>query len=125
MLPHIDAHLCECKMLCVAAASRGGHTSISATPNLLKDSGRFQSGLLSLASLHTKFGHIDRALMALQEMIRISQQHADAAMLAHALAGLAALLRRTPLGPHGQVGVHQQLQLTAAHHAQVQLLLRR
>lgn len=107
-----------------AAAARERMGPVTAA-DIAKDSSRFQSGLLSLAMLHASHGHTDRALMALQEMIRISQQHGDAAMLVHALAGLASVLRQTPLGPHGTAGQHRPLPVTAAHHAQVHQLLHR
>ena len=54
----------------------------------IAEGGRFQSGLLALGALHTRYGHVSRALMALQETIRLAQQHHDAPILAHALAAL-------------------------------------
>ena len=108
-------------------AQRSPTSPVRASPpsDPLADSGRVQSGLVSLGALHTRAGHITKALAALHEAVRTAQQHNDAAMLAHALAGLAWLLGRTPLGMDGACGVHRPLALTAAHHAHVRLLLQR
>ncbi|XP_024372271.1 anaphase-promoting complex subunit 5 [Physcomitrium patens] len=54
--------------------------------------GRFQAGLLSLGSMHAHFGHVDQAMQALNEAVRIAQQYNDDACLAHALAALCHLL---------------------------------
>lgn len=91
----------------------------------LADCGRFQSSLVALGSLHTRAGHVGKAVAALQEAVRVSQQHSDAAMLAHALAGLAWLLRRAPLGPNARCGQSQPLAASAARHDHVRLLFQR
>lgn len=54
--------------------------------------GRFQAGLLSLGSMHAHFGHVDEAMQALNEAVRIAQQYNDDACLAHALAALCHML---------------------------------
>lgn len=54
--------------------------------------GRFQAGLLSLGSMHAHFGHVDQAMQALNEAVRIAQQYNDDACLAHALAALCHML---------------------------------
>jgi len=54
--------------------------------------GRFQAGLLSLGSMHAHFGHVDQAMQALNEAVRIAQQYNDDACLAHALAALIHML---------------------------------
>ena len=115
-------HACAaCRMGVSGSTGRGPGAAQAA----LAESGRFQAGLVSLGALHTRFGHIGAAATALQEAVRTCQQHNDAAMLAHALAGLAWLLRRTPLGPFGCCNSPRPRAVTAAHHAHVQLLLRR
>lgn len=54
--------------------------------------GRFQAGLLSLGSMHAHFGHVDQAMQALNEAVRIAQQYNDDSCLAHALAALCHML---------------------------------
>ena len=54
--------------------------------------GRFQAGLLSLGSMHTHFGHVDQAMQALNEAVRLAQQYNDDVCLAYALAALCHLL---------------------------------
>ncbi|KAK9788850.1 hypothetical protein WJX73_007338 [Symbiochloris irregularis] len=97
----------------------------AAAADALADSGRFQSGLVALAALHTRAGHLAQALAALHEAVRTAQQHNDAATLVHALAGLAWLLGRAPLGVDGACGVHRPLTLSASHRSHVRLLLQR
>lgn len=54
--------------------------------------GRFQSGLLALGSMHARFGHTSQALQALNEAVGIAQQNSDDSCLAHALAALCHLV---------------------------------
>eukprot|EP00039_Didymoeca_costata_P002548 m.60958 g.60958 ORF g.60958 m.60958 type:complete len:718 (-) comp11367_c0_seq1:25-2178(-) len=55
----------------------------------------YHYSLLSLASLHHRFGHIDEALSAIHESVRIAQEHSDPTCLNHALGWLTRLSRGT------------------------------
>eukprot|EP00958_Prasinococcus_capsulatus_P027660 scaffold5769_cov402-Prasinococcus_capsulatus_cf.AAC.9 len=58
--------------------------------------GRFQSALLELGSTHVRFGHINEALMAINETVRVAQQHTDNTCLTYALALLCHVLLLYP-----------------------------
>ncbi|XP_057813330.2 anaphase-promoting complex subunit 5 isoform X2 [Cryptomeria japonica] len=53
--------------------------------------GRFQAVLLSLGTMHSRFGHPMHALMALTEAIQEAQQTSDNSCLAHILAAIGYL----------------------------------
>ena len=72
------------------SAGMGGMSSGRASCDLIV--GRFQAGLLSLGSMHAHFGHVDQAMQALNETVRIAQQYNDDTCLAHALAALCHML---------------------------------
>lgn len=74
------------------SAGMGGMSSAAGGPSSDSSVGRFQAGLLSLGSMHAHFGHVDQAMQALNEAVRIAQQYNDDACLAHALAALCHML---------------------------------
>ncbi|KAK9821856.1 hypothetical protein WJX74_005846 [Apatococcus lobatus] len=89
-------------------------------------SGRFQSALLSLGALHIQCGHIQEAMLSLNETVRIAQQHGDDVTLAHTLAALCHLLASTPPSATHPLVEPTPTQLPqAAHHSQLLRLLRR
>lgn len=53
--------------------------------------GRFQAVLLSMGTMHSRFGHPGHALVALTEAIQEAQQSSDNSCLAHILAALCYL----------------------------------
>lgn len=55
---------------------------------------QFHYASLSLAALHYHFGHVDEALLAVHEAVRIAQENADSGCLQHALVG-SSLWRRS------------------------------
>jgi hypothetical protein len=59
--------------------------------------GRFQAVLLSMGTMHSRFGHPAHALVALTEAIQEAQQASDNSCLAHILAALCYLLLRLVL----------------------------
>ena len=67
-------------------------------------SGRFQSALLELGSTHVRFGHINEALMAINETVRVAQQHNDNTCLTYALALLCHVLLLYPQTEWNSVG---------------------
>ncbi|WOL15363.1 anaphase-promoting complex subunit 5 isoform X2 [Canna indica] len=54
--------------------------------------GRYETALLCLGTLHSHFGHPKKALEALTEAVRVSQQNNDDACLAYTLAAICKLL---------------------------------
>jgi hypothetical protein len=54
------------------SAGKGGMSSAGASSDA--SVGRFQAGLLSLGSMHAHFGHVNQAMQALNEAVRIAQQ---------------------------------------------------
>ena len=57
-----------------------------------------QYAVLNLASLHFRFGHMEMALAAINETVRIAQQNGDHVCVAFSLAWLHQLLARTGVG---------------------------
>eukprot|EP00897_Mesotaenium_endlicherianum_P008363 jgi/Mesen1/7555/ME000392S06815 len=58
--------------------------------------GWLQTGLLTLGSMHARFGHFSQALQALNETIRIAQQNNDVTCLSHALAAFCHVAASDP-----------------------------
>ncbi|KAJ6846715.1 anaphase-promoting complex subunit 5 isoform X1 [Iris pallida] len=54
--------------------------------------GRYETALLCLGTMHFRFGHSKKALEALTEAVRISQQNNDDSCLAYTLAAVCNLL---------------------------------
>jgi anaphase-promoting complex subunit 5 len=77
-----------------AAAAAAGQAGAAAAAGLGggKGKGRHQAALHSLAALHAHLGHPQEARAALQELLRLGQQHGDEWSLLHALAGLCRVL---------------------------------
>jgi anaphase-promoting complex subunit 5 len=74
-----------------AAAAAAGQAGSAAAAGA-KSKGRHQAALHSLAALHAHVGHPQEARAALQELLRLGQQHGDEWSLLHALAGLCRVL---------------------------------
>ncbi|CAK9272339.1 unnamed protein product [Sphagnum jensenii] len=102
------------------SAGKGGMSSAGASSDA--SVGRFQAGLLSLGSMHAHFGHVNQAMQALNEAVRIAQQNNDDSCLVHALAALCHLLsevgavadsspKNSYFGNQPSLGMQQQLLL--------------
>lgn len=75
-----------------APGGGGGSAGGGGTNGTDRRTGRTHSALNSLAALHTALGQPGQARGALQELLRLGQQHRDDWALAHALAALCATL---------------------------------
>lgn len=86
--------------LVLALSSRGG-------PNLTGKPGSsrniVQYAVLNLASLHFRFGHLDMAMAAINETVRIAQQNGDRVCVAYALAWLHQLLMKSGVRGSGRL----------------------
>ncbi|XP_042427644.1 anaphase-promoting complex subunit 5-like isoform X2 [Zingiber officinale] len=74
------------------SAGMEGLFNRSAAPSSEFEVGKYETALLCLGSLHSHFGHPKKALEALTEAVRVSQQNNDDACLAYTLAAICKLL---------------------------------
>ncbi|XP_072988886.1 anaphase-promoting complex subunit 5 [Typha latifolia] len=65
--------------------------------------GRYETALLCLGTMHCHFGHSKKALEALTEAVRVSQQNNDDSCLAYTLAAISNLL--SEIGISSTVGI--------------------
>ena len=90
---------------------------------------QFQDALLCLTSARARLGHAVEALQALNETVRVAQQHGDAACLVHCLAALCSLQKSAITSAHSssRAGAHGNASSWAGpvHRARLVLLLRR
>ncbi|KAL4854908.1 Anaphase-promoting complex subunit 5 [Chlorella vulgaris] len=90
-----------------------------------RERGRLQAAALTLGSMHAQLGHVEEALQALNETVRIAQQASDDTCLAHALALLCLVMGATTPGTITSVSQLPGASPAAAHHSQLGQLLRR
>lgn len=113
-----------------AGAGAGASHAASAGAGQAEDAaarerGRLQAAALTLGSMHAQLGHVEEALQALNETVRIAQQASDDTCLAHALALLCQVMGATTPGTITSVSQLPGASPAAAHHSQLGQLLRR
>lgn len=77
-------------MLCDGRLGNRGGPNLTGKPGSSRNI--VQYAVLNLASLHFHFGHLDMAMAAINETVRIAQQNGDHVCVAYALAWLHQLL---------------------------------
>ena len=85
---------------------------------------QFQDALLSLTSARARLGHSVEALQALNETVRVAQQHGDAACLVHCLSSLCSL-QMSEISRSRKNTTRQMSWAGPIHRARLVLLLRR
>ncbi|KAK9825152.1 hypothetical protein WJX81_006176 [Elliptochloris bilobata] len=96
------------------ASSKGGN-----------DKGRLQTALLSLGAWHVQLGHVQGAVLALNEAVRVAQQHGDHTALAHVLAALMRLLATAAPPAAPALGDARAPGAPPTHHLHLLRLIRR
>ena len=79
-----------------SAASQPPPTSSSSSTVATLPSSSVESGLLNLALLHGRFGHVEMAVELIQEAVSIAQQQQDQTSLQQAMQLLTTLTSATP-----------------------------
>ncbi|CAA7408967.1 unnamed protein product [Spirodela intermedia] len=107
-----------------SAGMEGIFTGSSAPPVSGIQVGRYESALLCLGIMHTRFGHSKQALEALTEAVRISQQNNDDSCLTYTLAAMCDLLSKIGIcSTSGIIGSQYSLGLGTPLSTQQQLLV--
>jgi len=109
----------------VAAATR---TAAVQKRLSLQERSQLQHAALALATVHARLGHVEEAMQALNETVRIAQQRGDDAALVNALAILCQIMDMTTPGTITGVGdVNSNIGRIAAarHYSQLRGLLKR
>jgi len=109
----------------VQASAPQGPIALGEQPSTNAARAKYQSALLSLSALHTAFGHTQEAVAALNEALRLAQQHNDQWCLLHGLAGLCRLLSCAAPGAPGLPAETLTSLKHGSLHVQLLRLLRR
>ena len=111
-----------------AAAAATTTTAAVQKRRALQERSQLQHAALALATVHARLGHVEEAMQALNETVRIAQQRGDDAVLVNALAILCQIMDMTTPGTITGVGdVDSNIGRIAAarHYSQLRGLLKR